>query len=451
MGCQYLSTIPSSPNINFTLDKPSVYTAPASTNIVFSDDTVYSAPSQPLIFDYRANYLPPSGNQTDFLLVCDDVAIPAVEISGESKFEVIHSDSSVFVVTFVSGNIVLVNLESSSVIDRGNWTRSNARIRSPVVSYGYAEMTPIVFSATNDIGDMKISSKSGLITVAVYELGQKLQFSDAISHLRGRVIFGYPKANIIRQVYEVSNNRSIVIPNVPEDPAYAIFLTTTDFNLTDEELRRGTVDMNFSFDHDLKDIVKISVWIQTPSGSVQLDRMKIFDYPGGKTDPHILYEPFKNTSAFRIPIHCISKKENQFYIEVEYKNADSSEIDKRSRVMLEKENYIIPFQAHFDNRNPYANIADHSFVNGPQSSSNTYSLINSEFITAKYCTPDTDRNPLMNSSGNPLSCFTQQYDLITRIFYIGEDLYKIPGPGGGNPNTYFIQEYTDLSPIQIGG
>src|SRR5690606_15101560 len=159
-----------------------------------------------------------------------------------------------------------------------------------------------------------ISSQSGIITAAVYELGQNLQFTDAISHLRGRVIFGYPKANIIRQVYEMSNNRSLAIPSVPEDPCYAVFLTTTDFNLTDEELRRGTIALTLTFEHDLKDIVRISVWLQSPSGHISLDKMRIGDYPGGKQEPHILLDPFKYTSSYRIPLHCISKKENEFFI-----------------------------------------------------------------------------------------------------------------------------------------
>lgn len=411
------------------------------------------------------NYQYPPNNQVDFSWVgFDEYTYPdstSADFSWNNNDYWFVSGSATLSggLTFV-GEIAVTNsvtgdnvftIESSSVIDRGNWVRSNARIRSPIVSQGYAEMTPIVMPAVNDIGNMTISSQSGVIIATVFEVGQNMQFTDSISHLRGRVIFGYPKANIIRQVYEMSNNRSLVIPSVPEDPCYAVFLTTTDFNLTDEELRRGTVDMTFTFDHDLKDIVKISVWIKSPSGHISLDKMRIFDYPGGKQDPHILLEPFKYSSTYRIPIHCISKKENEFFIEVEYKNEDVSEIDNRSRVMLEKENYRIPFQAHFDNRMPYLNIADHAMSDGPEASSNVYSLLDFSEQSREFLIPDSDVKDGINQNASENTWYSQKYEEITRIFLTPEDDVASITHGGGNSNTYFIQEYTNLSSGQIGG
>ncbi len=439
--CRYL--IPTSPNIDFRLDNPAT------------------------------GYVSPPGGQVYFHLVCDDRANETVLVSSgwklggfESLSEIIHWPSPWLVSgsATLSGGLTLVGkiatiisvagdnvftMESSSVIDRGNWGRSNARIRSPITSQGYAEMIPIVMAAVNNIGNMTISSQSGVIITTVFELGQNMQFTDSISHLRGRVIFGYPKASIIRQVYEMSNNRSWVIPSVPEDPCYAVFLTTTDFNLTDEELRRGTVDMTFTFDHDLKDIVKISVWIKSPSGHISLDKMRIVDYPGGNQEPHLLLNPFKYSEVYRIPIHCISKKENEFFIEVEYKNADSSGIGNRPRAMLEKENYIIPFQAHFDNRMPYLNIADHAMLDGPKASSNVYSLLETTESFPVYCIPDSDVYGI-SQNANKNIWYSQKYEEITRIFLTPEDVASITH-GGGNPNIYFIQEYVDLSTGQIGG
>jgi hypothetical protein len=374
-----------------------------------------------------------------------------LELTWERGIGEIQSQGLGILDVSIFGTIPTPNPTSSGIVDRGNWTRASFYVLGVGSIKGFAQVVPTVRPATLEIGSGIITSSSGLITVAVYELKNHLRFSDAISHLRGRVLFGYPKATVIRQVFEMSNSRSLVIPNVPEDPDYAVFLTTTDFNLKDEEIKRGTVDLTFSFDHDLRDIKKISVWIRTPEGFVQLDRMKVFDYPGGVQEPHILYEPFKNTVAFSVPIHCISKKENEFYVELEFKDSALSELDERSRTMTPKENYTIPFQAHFDNRMPYLNIADHAIVNGPQASYNTLFSFTYEPLNRIYCIPDEDLNQVTPGSANNNIMFTNQYEEITRIFLVVPDDLNTITHGGSNQNTYFISEFTELSFGQIGG
>jgi hypothetical protein len=340
---------------------------------------------------------------------------------------------------------------SDSVIDRGNTVRSFARIRTQVTSVGYLEMTPVFAPASNVIGSNSISSTSGLITVCVIEVGQNMQFSDFISHLRGRVIFGYPEANLIRQAYEISNDRSMDIPNVPEDPCYGVHLKTTDYDLNDVELRRGTVDIQFTFSHDVGDIKRISVWVMGPDGHAYRDKMKIVDYANGNYDDHILFDPFKKTAVLNIPVHCIGEKDNQFYVEVEYKNSETDYPDNKPRVMRKEEKYLIPFQAQFDNRTPYLNLADNSFVNGPQSSPNK--LFTTEHVTigATFYAAENDSFFPSGQGANPNTVFTKQTEFITQIYYVPEDDYFFPSGQGANPNTYFIREYVDLSSTQIGG
>lgn len=442
-ACHYLENIPSSPNINFALDEPVFYPVPP-------------------------------GSQVDFFLVCDVKDVETVLVQGEYSFEPITIQSEIhhwpntwfisgattlesigsesfIAVTLICSGSSEFTIQSQSVIDRGNRIRSNTRIRSGITSEGYAEMTPVVLAANNTIGSNEISSTSGVIIVRVIELKNSISFSTGISHLRGRVLFGYPRAPIIKQVYEVSNSRSDQIVNFPEDVQYAVYMPTTDLNLTDEVLRRGTVDLAFEFTHDLIDIERISVWVMTAEGNAVKDQMKIFDYPGGNYDDHILQNPFSNTSSLRIPIHCISKKSNQFYIEVEYRNpsVDNNLDRNRDRVMLKEEKYIIPFQAHFDNRNPYVNIADHEFVNGPQTNNNTWYAEELEQILPIDLIPDGDSsNPGSHSNSN--TWYVEELEELTKTFEVDNDPIEAVTLGS-TVNIYFIKEYVDLTSTQIGG
>jgi len=362
--------------------------------------------------------------------------------------------TSEIAVSVIAQSEVTLSIAIDSTIDRGVYTKSNARIKSLITSVGLAELTPIIHPAENLIGSNLITSDSGPITVCVQEVKNLMEFSDGISFVKGRIIFGYPEATIIRQVYEMSNNRSLVIPNVPENPSYAVFLNTTDFDLTDTELKRGTVDMSFSFAHDVTDIKQINVWISTPGGLTYLDKMTIIDYQGGNQKNHILYEPGKLTTQLSIPIHCISKKENQFYIEIEYKNTAVELVETRPRYFNASEKYVIPFQAHFDNRNPYLNIADHDRNDGPAGSPHIYSLLYTRVeVETKFLTPPDDSNFIQGpGGGGDHIYYSTASEFYTRKYLVpADDVNYIQGPGGGGEHFFFAFEFVDQSTIQIGG
>ncbi len=442
-GCDYLTNLPTSPNVTFVLNQSNGYIGFSGSVVDFN--LICDVPDIATIYISGNNLL----NQISFS--GDPIVHWATPwtLSGNSFFSDFNLESLIAVEVIGSGDNYFT-ITTSSVVDRGNWVRSNARITSPISSSGYVEMTPIVIDSNCTIGSNIISSENEVIVVGVVELKNNLAFSSEISHLRGRVLFGYPDPNIIRQAYELSDNRSLNIPNVPEDPSYAVFLSTTNFNLTDEEIRRGTVEMAFTFDHDVKDIRRISVWVMNPQGHAFRDKMRVFDYPGGNIDDHILFDPFLNSSVLRIPIHCISKKENQFYIEIEYKNSAVDQLDPRPRTMRQEEKYIIPFQAHFDNRNPYINAADSTFLNGPEKTENTFFNQELENIGPVYFIPDEDSTGGTGAHATNISNMIHYYEEISRIFCITDDL-KTNVSQAANSNTYFIQEYIDLSSIQIGG
>lgn len=439
-GCNYIANVPASPNVIFFLDSPDVpYVAPSGSITDFYlvcdvnlSETIYvsgEATLTPWYFEGEISYfgyIDISGNSTFPPIISDGVINLAVMVIGDCEFDLIVSDCG--------------------DIDRGNTVRSNLRIRDEIQSLGFLEMTPIVYDAEIEFENNEIVS-NGLALACVIELKQQMEFSDGISHLRGRVEFGFPNPNIIREVYEISNNRSLAIPVFPEDPQFPVFLNNTNLNLSDEEIRRGTIDMSFTFEHDVKDIKRISVWVMGPDGHAYRDKMRIVDFPLGNYEDHIIFNPFQNTVELRVPIHCVSKKQNQFYIEVEYRNASTDLADKRPRTIGE-EKYIIPFQAHFDNRNPYVNIADHVSFDGV-GFNELKQNIQTEFIEngRTYVFPETMYSSDPESNDIPSVTFFSDELVKTYLFV---EFTTVLNPTA-NDNTYFMQEYVDLMATQIGG
>lgn len=156
--------------------------------------------------------------------------------------------------------------------------------------------------------------------------------------------------------YEMSSHREMVVTDMPRDGKYAKFIPTTVFNINGEEVRRGTFVVDFRFDFDTADIKRINVILETPDGNTKLDTFFWRDRRFAARDPHIIFHAFDKTRvSLAVPIHCVSKKENQFLIEVEFFSRD---IKDPVRGMVDREMYKIPFQAHFEQNDPWVNLAD---------------------------------------------------------------------------------------------
>lgn len=283
------------------------------------------------------------------------------------------------------------------------------------------------------LGD--ITSSSGVIASYVEVVDSSLAFRDSISFLTGRTEFGLGDEERIDQIYEVSTSRSMDIPVISPDPRYAVKLNTTDFNLTETELRRGTTVFEFRFDYDYPDIKQIKVWLETEDGRYTLDTMRWADRRFNTRAPHILSAPIRAT----VPIHCISKKSNQFVLELEFTE------EGQSRTHRPSETYLIPFQAHFDNRNPYINIADHEALLGYGSETTTLIAETDGLQVVRYVYDD-----ILEAAPYGSRCTTvmTEFDELKLTTLVYEDELW-PRLFGGN--TYLNIEYVDLSNINIGG
>lgn len=286
---------------------------------------------------------------------------------------------------------------------------------------------------SSTLGD--ITSSSGVIASYVEVLDSNLRFSDGISFLTGRVDYGFGDGEHIDQIYEVSTSRSMDIPLISPDPRYAVKLNTTDFNLTETELRRGTTVFEFRFDYDYPDIKQIKVWLETEDGRYTLDTMRWTDRRFNNKAPHILSAPIRAV----VPVHCISKKSNQFVLELEFTDGGQARYHRPS------ESYLIPFQAHFDNRNPYINIADHEALLGYGSETTTMIAETDSLQVARYVYDDMlDGGPY----GSRCTTVMAEYDELKLTTLVYEDeLWSRLHSG----NTYLNVEYVDLSNINIGG
>lgn len=283
------------------------------------------------------------------------------------------------------------------------------------------------------LGD--ITSSSGVIASYVEVVDSTLTFRDSISFLTGRTEFGLGDGERIDQIYEVSKSRSMDIPVISPDPRYAVKLNTTDFNLTETELRRGTTVFEFRFDYDYPDIKQIKVWLETEDGRYTLDTMRWADRRFNTRAPHILSAPIRAT----VPVHCISKKSNQFVLELEFTE------EGQSRTHRPSETYLIPFQAHFDNRNPYVNIADHEALLGYGSETTTIIAETDGLQVVRYVYDD-----ILEAAPYGSRCATimTEFDELKLTTLVYEDELW-PRLFGGN--TYLNVEYVDLSNINIGG
>lgn len=286
---------------------------------------------------------------------------------------------------------------------------------------------------SSTIGD--ITSTSGVIASYVEVVDSTLTFRDSISFLTGRTEFGLGDEERIDQIYEVSKSRSMDIPVISPDPRYAVKLNTTDFNLTETELRRGTTVFEFRFDYDYPDIKQIKVWLETEDGRYTLDTMRWADRRFNTRAPHILTAPIRAT----VPVHCISKKSNQFVLELEFTE------EGQSRTHRPSETYLIPFQAHFDNRNPYVNIADHEALLGYGTETTTLIAETDSLQVVRY-----DYDDIIEAAPFGSRCTTvmTEFDELKLTTLVYEDELW-PRLFGGN--TYLNVEYVDLSNINIGG
>lgn len=283
------------------------------------------------------------------------------------------------------------------------------------------------------IGD--ITSSSGVVASYVEVVDSSMRFSDGISFLTGRTDFGYGDEERIDQIYEVSTSRSMDIPLISPDPRYAVKLNTTDFNLTETELRRGTTVFEFRFDYDYPDIKQIKVWLETEDGRYTLDTMRWADRRFNTRAPHILSAPIRAV----VPVHCISKKSNQFVLELEFTD------EGQARYLRPSESYLIPFQAHFDNRNPYVNIADHEALLGYGSETTTLIAKTDSLQVVRYVYDDMlDGGPY----GSRCTTVMAEYDELKLTTLVYEDVLW---PRLHSGNTYLNVEYVDLSNINIGG
>lgn len=283
------------------------------------------------------------------------------------------------------------------------------------------------------IGD--ITSTSGVIASYVEVMDSPMRFSDGISFLTGRTDFGFGDEERIDQIYEVSNSRSMDIPLISPDPRYAVKLNTTDFNLTETELRRGTTVFEFRFDYDYPDIKQIKVWLETEDGRFTLDTMRWADRRFNTRAPHILSAPIRAV----VPVHCIGKKSNQFVLELEFTE------EGQARYLRPSESYLIPFQAHFDNRNPYINIADHEALLGYGSETTTLIAETDSLQVVRYVYEDMLEGGPYGSRCTTVMAEYNELKLTTLVY---EDEFWSRLHSG---NTYLNVEYVDLSNINIGG
>lgn len=260
-----------------------------------------------------------------------------------------------------------------------------------------------------------------------------------IRHLRGRIVSGYEDEDIIEQIYEVSKDRKLLVQECPPDPRYPVRLHTTDFNISQEEIKRGTAVFEFDFDFELDAVKEIKVWLKTPNGGHKLDTMRWNNKNHDRKAPHILEGPIR----FRVPVHCISDIQNEFFLEIDFLDK-TNEVVSRSRHFKERLSYIIPFQAHFDNREPYVNIADHVSLE----SRGGHSSLQTVTEYPKMASLVLDDHLVAAPLGTLSDSFETLYEEPKMIYLQLEERMKIVANGG---ITYFIKESDDLYNINIGG
>lgn len=440
------------------------------------------------------DYLAPNGGNIVFNIVCsdEDTTIPEVVVSGnllvsnwtfESEFSYVtslnvsgtltssnwsfQSEFSFYnwiditgtptidtgsMVTEIAvaiagfGAVTLEPIVSNAQVDRGNRVRSTARFAA-IVSDGFISIDPRFEPIVVPLGELSVSSQ---VTAAVVGCFANIEFSDNIRWNRGRVIYGYPEPPEFRQIYELSNQQSQVVPAYPEGCNYAIQIFSTRTDKNDVPIRTGTLRFELNFDHDSRDIDQIDVWVEDANGVQTRDKARIVDYPGGNYTHHILYDPYKDTGQLRIPVHCVNDRNKEFFLDVIY-TQDTQEV----KVYRKNEHYRIDLQSHFEEKysQPYANLSDHEVH--PSGREGVYQFIPAYEWQGQitFVVPDDVWFEKMGPNATPFYWNSFAYDYLTQTFApIQEDVwYEKMGPNAPSFNTFFSYIYDDLYSGQIGG
>lgn len=417
------------------------------------------------------DYLAPSGGNIVFNIVCGDEgpAVPEVVVSGnllvsnwsfQSAFSfynwidisgtpTIDNGSMVAEIAVAIAGFGAFTSEpiiSNAQVDRGNRIRSTARFAA-IVSDGLISIDPRFEPITVPLGEISISSQ---ITAAVIGCFANMEFSDNIRWNRGRVLFGYPEPPEFRQIYELSNQQSQLVPAYPEGCNYAIQLFSTRTDKNDVPIRTGTLRFELNFDHDSRDIDQIDVWVEDVNGVQTRDKARIINYPGGDYTHHILYDPYKSTGQLRIPVHCVNDRNKEFFLDVIY-----TQNTQDVKVYRKDEHYRIDFQSHFEENynQSYANLSDHEVHPSGREGPNLFTPAYEWQGQITYIVPDDVWIEKMGPNATPFYWNNFAYDYLTQTFApILEDVW-IEKSGFNAPsfNTLFSYIYDDLYSGQIGG
>jgi hypothetical protein len=361
-----------------------------------------------------------------------------LSISGEAELDPITVEGSLDVSPVINGyNVQTGEITGSSEIERGNRILFSNMRAGNIITVGAVNISTDVLPSEVSLGEIQVTS---LVLEAAVVLPSDVQIGDIVSN-RNRVWVGYERAPKIREAYEISNNRFMDIPSYPEEANYPVLIGTTDFDLDGKEIKSGTLEFKLEYDHDRRDIDEITVWVLNSNGIAFKDKARIIGKRelGVMTD-HVLYDPFRNHLSARIPVHCINDKDAEFYLEIKYAPDRIDTLNFRK-----EEKHIIPFQAHFDNRVPYLNIAD------------SIPEINGNAGNQSFKQEYVSNTRIFESFEDISNCHAQagvhnkrvEFDFLTRIFLDQQQSLGITSANAGN--TKFEFEYVDLHAGQIGG
>jgi len=456
--------------VNFDLDAiGGLYSAPLGDSIGFSyPQSAYAAPQgDEVTYQYASTeYLVPTSPQVNFDLTCGVGTADIVWVIGSSGIGWIESEGYTILDVLVSSNNTFELVASIGTLDIP-MAIGGAGTVGPITAYGYGERGVRIlptFARLNQIvseggvivlpaviGDAHIGEIESVTVspgvVLVQGSFTTMEFSQGIIVSRGRIIHGFPTAPIFREIYELSNQRTVEIKAYPEDCNYPIYIGDTWIDKEDKNLRIGTIDFALSFDHDARDIDEINVWVQNPNGEMYRDRARIATYVNGQYTDHVLLRPFRDTNILHIPVHCVSDKDNQFFLEIVYRQ-DTQQV----LVHQKEERYWIAFQPHMDNRMPYANIADQSSSVTGNAGNVMFSSVYDEIGQIFEPYEDSEFKGISPNFGRYL--FTNSSDEFGRIFLTLEDGDSVETHKSGcqsTPFPFFSYISDDLGSIQIGG
>ena len=291
----------------------------------------------------------------------------------------------------------------------------------------------------NGIGELSMQG----VAVAAAVGSTKVMSLGELKMNRGWLEFGPPMPPTLREIYEASNVRSNSIPSYPIDAKYPIYVPTTDYNIKNVALRRGTLDYTVEFAFDAIDVTAVKVWIVDENGNAQL--VSIAKWLGADEEDHILKTPFRY--SLNIPVHCVNDKRFEFMLEIVYQDVlhDGS-------VSIERKSHYIPFQAHFDNRIPFANTTDRTtMVDGLFDGMGSSLLVTQSMNFDPQTQSFEDVNGGVHCSNGliPTDDFNPTYYELTMIRYMAWDKLN-SGYGTGFAGD-FKSLYVELDVGQIGG